>query len=204
MHLAYFHYLCEGSTGLNHVHQFSDAARGLGHRVDVHPMNLEIRSPSASGDEGLRLRLRHALKKRAGRYLHEPKELLWNARYLRREFKLVRSTRPDVLLVRDAMLVCASAVVVARRLGIPLVIESNAPSQESRLFFDEYAHLPFVPEWIEGWKMHRADAIVTVSSSLILTVVLAIRGGTSTATDSATRSIDVAVGSDGVALIGRF
>lgn len=164
MHLAYFHYLCEGSTGLHHVRQFSEAARALGHRVDVHAMNLAP-TESGSDDPSRALRLRSALKSRFSRYLHEPKELAWNLPYLRKETAILRSSRPDLVLARNDTFV-ASIVWAARRQQRPLVLEFNAPAVESRLYWDEYFHLPAIPEWLEGWKLRRADALVTVSSAL--------------------------------------
>ena len=165
VHVAYLHYLYGRDTALHHVRQFAEAARGLGHRVEVHAMNLA--PPEAGAGATLRLsrRLRRVLKRRFGRYLHAPKELLWNARYVRRETALLRDEPPDVLLVRHHDL-GVSCVPVARRLGVPLVLEVNAPAAEARQYVDQYLHLGLLQEWTSGWKMRRADAIVTVSSYL--------------------------------------
>ena len=165
MHLAYLHYLCDGASGLNHVRQFATAAQALGHELDVYAMNLAPRDASGSAGSSAAWTLREGLKKRFGRYLHEPKELYWNIRYARRETKLLQSKRPDVLLVRNHLLT-ASCVWVARRLELPLVIELNAPAAESRLYWDEYSHVPLVPEWLEAWKLRRADSVTVVSTAL--------------------------------------
>jgi len=165
MHLAYLHYLCSGDTAMAHVRQFSTAAADLGHRIDVHAMNLvqdESPGPSPSaGPAGVRQKLKHHF----GRYLHEPKELLWNPLYVRKELALLRRNRPDVLLVRSHLLTF-SPVWVARRLGLPLVFEVNSPAAESDLYLDQYAHIPVIPDWLEGWKFRQADALTVVSSSL--------------------------------------
>src|SRR5262245_30168059 len=100
LHVAYLHYLFGQDTALHHGEQFSAAARELGHRVDVHAMNLASSVDSPGGD-AVRQRLRSALKRRLSRYLHEPKELWWNGRYVRRETKLLDASPPDVLLVRN-------------------------------------------------------------------------------------------------------
>jgi glycosyltransferase involved in cell wall biosynthesis len=111
-------------------------------------------------------RLRWAARQRLGRYLHEPKELLWNARYLHHELALLAAgPRPDVLLVRDHSLT-ASSVLVAARLGLPLVYEINAPAAELALYYDEHLHLPLAAAWLEGFKLRRADAAITVSTAL--------------------------------------
>ena len=159
MHLAYLHYLTADDMACHHARQFADAARGLGHRVDVHAMNF------AAGDSAGAASAPGRVKRHLRRWLHEPKELLWNARYVAAETALLRAARPDVLLVRDHFFT-ASCVPVARRLGLPLVIEVNAPAAESRLFLDQYAHLPGVAEWLQRWKLRRADAVTAVSTSL--------------------------------------
>lgn len=166
MFLAYLHYLYGGDTALHHARQFTEAARGLGHRVDLHAMNLAP-DDSGSGDSvpGFGSRLRQLLKKRFSYLLHEPKELLWNIPYVRKETNLLRSDLPDVLLVRDHH-ITSSCVVVARRLGLPLVFEVNAPAAEAGLFMDQYLHIPRLSEALEGWKLRSADGITVVSDAL--------------------------------------
>lgn len=170
MRIAYLNYLYGNDTAKHHVRQFAAAIRRLGHEIDVHAMNLapaeetgeEAPSPVAAGGK----KLRAWLKRRVGRFLHEPKEVLWNARYAPREVARLRAgPRPDVLLVRDHALT-ASAVPVAARLGLPLVLEVNAPARELGLYYDEYFHYPWVAEALEGWKLRRADAVIVVSAAL--------------------------------------
>lgn len=179
MRIAYLHYLDAADTAQHHVRQFAAAARALGHTVDVHA----IRAPPAGADgmasgemsgavggaesgappaPGGPSRLRRAL----ARYLHEPRALAANAWYLRREISCLRAgQRPDVLLVRDEPLAAAS-LLAAAHLRLPLVYEMNAPAVELALYRDEYLHLPAVAGWIEGLKLRRADAVVTVSGAL--------------------------------------
>ena len=65
MRIAYVHYLDAGDTALNHVRQFTDAARALGHEVAVHAMNL---APPVEARERGRgwLQARRALQRAAG------------------------------------------------------------------------------------------------------------------------------------------
>ncbi len=166
VHVAYLHYLYGRDTALNHVRQFAEAARSFGHRVDVHAMNLAPPPPAAGGGEiGVAGRLRQAVKRRFGRYLHDPKELLWNPRYVRKELALLGAEPPDVLLVRNHDL-GVSCVPVARRLGLPLVLEVNAPAEEARRYYDEYCHMGWLQEWCSRFKLRRVDAVVVVSQAL--------------------------------------
>jgi glycosyltransferase involved in cell wall biosynthesis len=166
MRIAYLHYLYGEDTAHHHVRQLAAAARELGHEVAVHAMNLAPPPAGAAAAPALAARARRWLKRRGSRWLHEPKELLWNAPYLRRELALLGSRpRPDVLLVRDHALT-ASAVPVASCLGLPLVLEFNAPARELGLYFDEYVHYPLLADWLEGWKLRRAGAVTAVSGAL--------------------------------------
>ncbi|HUP22209.1 MAG TPA: glycosyltransferase family 4 protein [Thermoanaerobaculia bacterium] len=165
MHVAYLHYLMASDTAVHHVRQFADAARALGHRVDVHALNLAESGAPGGGGPSLRRRFREVVKRRFARYLHEPKELMWNLPYRRRERELLRSGAPDVLLVRNGWLK-ASFVGSAREAGVPLVLEVNSPAAEARLYDRKYAHLPLVAERLEGWKLHRAERVVVVSAAL--------------------------------------
>ncbi|HVM96206.1 MAG TPA: glycosyltransferase family 4 protein [Candidatus Acidoferrales bacterium] len=162
MRIAYLHYLYDEPSGLLHVHQFAEAARQLGHDVRVHAMNL---APHDGIGMGTPDASRRWLKQHLSRYLHEPKELLWNPRYIARELAIVREERPDVLLVREHHLTFAE-IVVRRLTQLPLVLEVNAPADESSAYFDEYAHLPAVGRLTERLKLRGADRIVVVSEAL--------------------------------------
>jgi glycosyltransferase involved in cell wall biosynthesis len=163
---SYLHFLTEHDTGRHHVRQFVAGARSLGHEVDLHAMNIAPAGDgSLPGGGILRGTVRRALRRLLARVLHEPKELLWNVAYIRKGTRLLRSKAPDVLLVRDPLL-NVSCVPIARRLGLPLALEVNAPPAERDLYFKEHLHLPFVARWTEAYKLRQADAITAVSTSL--------------------------------------
>jgi glycosyltransferase involved in cell wall biosynthesis len=168
MHIAYLNYLMRDDTAFHHVRQFTAAAQRLGHDVEIAAMNFaESGEEDGGGPPGPLswARTREVLKQKLGRYLHEPKEVVWNLLYVRAERALLSRLSPDVLLVRDHSLT-ASCVPVSRQLGLPLVLEVNSPAQESRLYMDEYAHLPLVPERLERWKLQNAHRVTVVSSAL--------------------------------------
>jgi glycosyltransferase involved in cell wall biosynthesis len=163
--IAYFHYLSRTDSALTHVGEFARAARDLGADLDVYAMNAQA-EPGSAGDVAPALgRASRSLKRHLSRYLHEPKELFWNWRYLRQEGRIVRAYHPEVLLVR-ARLLTASFMLTARRFGLPLVLEVNAPVLESSVYKPEYFHLPYLPTALERWQLEAADAITVVSSAL--------------------------------------
>jgi glycosyltransferase involved in cell wall biosynthesis len=163
MFVAYFHYLYGQDTALHHVRQFAEGARALGHRVDVHALNLAP-PVGSNGAISLKATLRQALKKRFSRWLHDPKELLWNARYYRREKSILERERPDVVLVRSQGLTFAT-VPLAQKLNLPLVFEVNAPADEVR-YFEHYRHWQRPRAWVGAYKLRRADGLVVVSGAL--------------------------------------
>ena len=161
MRIAYVHYLCADDTACHHARQFALAAEALGHRVEIHAMNPVQGDAGVSNGGASHGRARRLL----GRWLHEPRELARNVRYVGAESRMLAASRPDVLLVRDHFLT-ASCVPVARRLGIPLVLEMNAPAAEARLYQPEYWHVPRVAEGLEGWKLRHAARVTVVSGAL--------------------------------------
>lgn len=167
MRILYVHYLLGRDTAHHHVRQFVSAARSLGHDVEEKALHLTDSNGEVSASAPtLTTRLLAATRKQLARYLHDPKELLWNRRYLRREQAAIREAKPDVLLVRDHTL-NFSYVHAARREGVPLVVEMNASAAlELSLFPGPYFHLPGVAGWVEGWKLRRADGITVVSTAL--------------------------------------
>ena len=145
------------------MHQFTDAARRLNHQVEVHALSPLTHSASPTSGAASE-RLVQAIKSLTRRYLHEPKELLWNTHYLPREWRLLVRCQPEVVLVRDYF-TAGTYVMVARLLGVPLVIEVNAPAAERRLYADEYARLAIV-DHLQKWKLHNCQAITVVSTAL--------------------------------------
>ena len=109
--------------------------------------------------------LRQIIKKRLRYPLHEPKRLAWNLPWYRKAGSLIDEQKPDVVLVRSSLLTF-SAVLAGQRRGLPVVLEVNSPAAESRQYFDQYFHLPLLPEAIEGWRLRRVDGITTVSTAL--------------------------------------
>ncbi len=169
MKISYLHYLYGQDTALHHVRQFAEGARELGHEVAVHSMNLAPPPAAAGAGAGrpsLKQRLRAGLKRRFGRWLHDPKELWWNFEYTRRETRLVAADQPDVMLVRSQGL-GISCVRVARKLNLPLVLEVNAPADETSTYLShQYRHWKRLRQWAGRYKLQRADALFVVSGAL--------------------------------------
>jgi glycosyltransferase involved in cell wall biosynthesis len=82
-------------------------------------------------------------------------------RELRRQ---ARAWHPDILYERYALTAVAGSLV-ARRLGIPHVIEVNAPLAEEEARF-RGLRLAALTRWCERWVLRRAHRVVVVSTAL--------------------------------------
>lgn len=160
MKLAYIHYLAGDAPALSHAHQFTAAARAAGHHIDILAPAAEKTEFAAGGQTKP-----SALRRWAARYSRELRLALANLPRRSQQIEALRRLAPDVVLARQELLT-NSHVLAARALGLPLVLEVNAPVSESREYFGEYWHVPALAEWMEKKTLQAADGIFTVSTPL--------------------------------------
>src|SRR5207247_1900372 len=100
------------------------------------------------------------------RYLHEGAALWRACRGTAEETTLIQGERPDVVLTRHS-LHQFSSLIAARRCGVPIVFEVNAPAgYEYRRYQHRYLLLPGLAEWLEVKMLSRADGLFVVSEPL--------------------------------------
>jgi len=163
MKIAYFSYVYGEDGGTVHTREFLNALTSMGHEVETLWQN---QGPAGEERSTTWRRMRAVLKNRFSRWLHEPREVLLNVPFLLREFRFLRAVRPDVLIVRQSF-AKISGVLLGRWLGIPTLLEVNAPGTlESNRYYHEYWHLPLLPAALERWAVRHADGVVTVSEAL--------------------------------------
>ena len=163
MRISYFNYHYDvAGAAIGAAGQIRSIARGLtrlGHQVD-----LQFRNPKQPGVEKAYLGL-----KRVGwarRYGHVPKLLARNFRLVAEELKLLRAFRPDVLLAVSSYINC-SALIAARKLGLPFVLFIEAPMEyEYSLFFQEYCAYPLLGRALEGLMVRGANQVSCISEVL--------------------------------------
>ena len=163
MKISYFnyHYDIEGKAigAATQVRALVAALVRLGHQVDL--QFRAARRPGAEpGDLGL---------KRLGllrRYGHVPRLIWRNFAFLRHELRLLRAFRPDVVLAVSSY--CNfSALLAARRLGLPLVLFAEAPLEyEYGLFFPQYHRYPLLGRGLEGLNVRGAAQVICISEIL--------------------------------------
>jgi len=163
MKLAYISYVFGEDGGAVHTREIISALSDLGH--DVHTLWLN-RAPGSETPSSSAAEIRARLKRHLSRWAHEPREVLLNAPFFLQEARFLRRVRPDVAIIRQTF-AKISGVMAARLLGIPVLLEVNAPGAlEAQRYFHEHWHLPYLPQALDHWAIVRAGAIVTVSEAL--------------------------------------
>jgi glycosyltransferase involved in cell wall biosynthesis len=100
------------------------------------------------------------------RNLHEASAIRRALGNVRVEQAILAEHRPDVLLSRYS-LHQVSSLIAARRLGLPIVFEVNAPAAyEYRRYLPQYKLVPGLGDRVEEWAFRRADGMFVVSSVL--------------------------------------
>lgn len=143
-----------------HIEGLISGLKRLGAEVEV--VAPSIAAPEAGAPaEGRWLR---AARRRLPRLVHELAECVYNVFEVVRLSRAVVSFRPDVIYQRSNLYLLSGAWV-ARRHGIPLIEEVNAP-----YFLERSRHggiaLGSVAAWSERKAWRSADAIVTISHVL--------------------------------------
>jgi len=135
-----------------HIDELIAALRGLGHEVVVvEPQRVEATKTS--------------LKKTfIPKFAYELMELAYSAFEYRRLAEAVRVHRPDALYQR-ANILMLSGVWLARRFGLPYLLEVNAPIAAERAKYDGLA-FPGLAAWTERVMWRAADHVLPVTEVL--------------------------------------
>ncbi len=157
MRVCYFNYEwdLETSTGAaTQVKETQAALERLGHRVVVIDRH---RKPAHREGNGLR--------RPGGRWFWETANFLRSISGVPAEVRILRLMRPDVVLTLHALRF--SSLVAARRLGLPVVLQVNAPvPHEIRRYRPEVRLVPGAAESMEQRMLRAADGVIVVSHAL--------------------------------------
>jgi glycosyltransferase involved in cell wall biosynthesis len=166
MHIVYLNYLYDrfgvsvGSTikAIELMH----ALQQEGHQIDIY-----WRKKEGGNDENPRKTIRQFLKKHFSKYFQEINQILQNSRFIIEERNLFEnSKRPDLLISRLHPYLF-SPFLIAKRLGVPHIIEADCPAAyEVRHFYPEYFRHPSLLEYIELKMIRHADRAFCVSNQL--------------------------------------
>jgi len=159
----------ESTGALTHVRELSRGLTALGHDVRVVERHrIRRNGPAAPG----RAPGRDATdpdgrwKELLRPFLHEAAALVRALRGISLEARLIREVAPDIVLTRHS-LHQFSSIVAARRCGVPVVYEVNAPAPyEYRHYRKQYWLVPRFAEWLEARMLARTDGMFVVSEVL--------------------------------------
>jgi glycosyltransferase involved in cell wall biosynthesis len=159
MKILYHHRtLGDGAEGI-HVASMVKAFGRLGHDVRVSSLIGEQTNVSTP-----RTRRLSALVRWTPRPLYEVMELGYSVVGYQALLKQIREWKPDVLYERYTLFNLAG-VVAARRAGIPLILEVNAPLAWERAHYEKLS-LRRVGAWSERYVCRNADLVEVVSTPL--------------------------------------
>lgn len=167
MKILYHHRTASKDGQAVHIEEMVHALRELGHEVlVVGPSGADDAADGGGmgggiGDgKGWVSRLRSALPAAA----YELLELGYSLVAYRRLASAARRFQPDVLYERYNLFLLAG-VMLRRRMGIPLLLEVNAPLVEERGRFGGLG-LPRLAAWAESTAWRGADAVLPVTQVL--------------------------------------
>lgn len=159
MNILYHHRtLGDGAEGI-HVSSIVEAFRALGH---------DVRLTSLIGEESNistpRVRVLEQVRRRMPRSLYEAMEIGYSVAGYRLLTRQANGWKPEFLYERY-MLFNLAGLMAARRLGIPLVLEVNAPLAYERAQYERLS-LKRAAQLFERSLFRRADLVLTVSTPL--------------------------------------
>jgi glycosyltransferase involved in cell wall biosynthesis len=159
MNILYHHRtLGDGAEGI-HVSSIVEAFRTLGHDVKLTSLignEVAVSTP--------RVRMMEHVRRRMPRSLYEVMEIGYSVAGYRLLTSQVNGWKPEFLYERY-MLFNMAGLMAARRLGVPLVLEVNAPLAYERAQYERLS-LKRAAQLFERSLFRGADLVLTVSTPL--------------------------------------
>ncbi|MCC7385914.1 MAG: glycosyltransferase family 4 protein [Deltaproteobacteria bacterium] len=159
MRILYHHRTASKDGQAVHIEEMLAALAELGHEIKV----VAPRSEAGRG-MGAEVGWVHQLKARLPKATYELLELAYTLVAYRRLAAAGREFKPDVIYERYNLFLLAGAML-KRRLGVPLLLEVNAPLAEERGRFGGLG-LPRLARWAERATWRSADYVLPVTQVL--------------------------------------
>lgn len=161
MRILYHHRTASKDGQAVHIEEMIEAMRALGHEVRV----VAPLSDQGEGQMGGGVGWVHRLKAMLPKALYELMELAYSLVAYRKMIAAAREFKPDAIYERYNLFLLAG-LMAKRRLGLPLLLEVNAP-----LVFERSQHsgglaLKTLARWSEGKAWRGADAVLPVTAVL--------------------------------------
>jgi glycosyltransferase involved in cell wall biosynthesis len=158
--ILYHHRTASKDGQAVHIEELIGALCQLGHEVRV--VAPEIGAGGEMGDDAT---LVHKLKAALPKALYELLELAYSFVAYRRLLKMAREFQPDFIYERYNLFLLAGAML-KHKLGLPLLLEVNAPLAEERGRHSGGLGLPWLARWAESRAWRSADFVLPVTKVL--------------------------------------
>jgi len=164
MKILYHHRTASKDGQAVHIEEMIDALRSLGHEVRVVAPSIggqAAHQGAMGGEVGWVHRLKAALPNAA----YELLELAYSLVAYRKLAQAAQDFKPDVIYERYNLFLLAGSLL-KRKLGIPLLLEVNAPLVDERLKHSGGLSLLALARWAEGTAWRSADHVLPVTQVL--------------------------------------
>ena len=164
MKILYHHRTASKDGQAVHIEEMIGAMRSLGHEVCVVSPTIGAQ-PDKHGEMGGEVGWVHRLKAALPKAVYELLELAYSLVAYRQLMRAAQDFKPDFIYERYNLFLL-SGVMVRRRLGIPLLLEVNAPLVDERLKHSGGLSLVGLARWAEGRAWRGADYVLPVTKVL--------------------------------------
>lgn len=161
MRILYHHRTASKDGQAVHIEEMIEALRSLGHEVRVVAPHVA----SEDGRMGDAVSWVHRLKAVLPKALYELMELGYSLVAYRRLMGAARDFKPDAIYERYNLFLLAG-LMARRRLGVPLLLEVNAPLVHERMQHSGGLALQRLARWAEATAWRGADAVLPVTQVL--------------------------------------
>jgi len=165
MRILYHHRTASKDGQAVHIEEMIEALREQGHEVRVVSPGDADTSGQDSGRMGSDMGWVHQLKARMPKAVYELMELGYSLLAYRKLMAAARDFRPDVIYERYNLFLL-SGLMASRRLGIPMLLEVNAPLVQERSLHSGGLALTGLARWAEGTAWRGADRVLPVTDVL--------------------------------------
>lgn len=164
MKILYHHRTASKDGQAVHIEEMIDAMRANGHQVRVVAPTMGARADQ-QGAMGGEVGWVHRLKAALPKAVYELLELAYSLVAYRQLMKAAQEFDPDFIYERYNLFLL-SGTLLKRRLGIPLLLEVNAPLVDERLKHSGGLRLVRLARWAEGTAWRSADFVLPVTHVL--------------------------------------
>ncbi len=170
MKILYHHRTASKDGQAVHIEEMIEALRSEGHVVQVVAPGAPDTTDSAPGQKsdgqmGGDMGWVHRLKAHLPKAVYELMEFAYSYVAYRKLVVAARAFKPDVIYERYNLFLL-SGLMVKKRLGIPLLLEVNAPLVQERLQHSGGLALRQLATWAEGVAWRGADRVLPVTHVL--------------------------------------